>query len=81
MVSRPFLTALLRKISAKPGTRATPSPRHGAITALKPYLHDRPDGVLAARAAAEVVARDQDRGALETRGVQLEVGSSDPSGR
>ncbi len=64
MGSRPFLKQLLKKMSAK----------LGAITARKPYCVERPGRVLAAGAAAEVLARQQDAGALVARLVQHEVG-------
>ena len=61
--SRPFLKQLLKKMSAK----------LGAIIARKPYCSQRPRRVLARRAAAEVLAREQDRRALVARLVQHEV--------
>ena len=61
--SSPFLKQLLKKMSAK----------LGAMMARKPYWSQRPRRVLARRAAAEVLARQQDRGALVARLVQHEV--------
>ena len=52
IASMPFLKALPEKISEK----------LGAMTAVIPMSSQRPGGMLAARSAAEIVARDQDRG-------------------
>src|SRR3989338_8484407 len=41
---------------------------------LEPVFMQRPHRMLAAGAAAEIVARNQNRGVCETRGVELEVG-------
>ena len=63
MGSKPFLKQLLKKMSAK----------LGAMTQRKPYWSMRPGRVFAAGAAAEVLAGQQDAGALVARLVQHEV--------
>ena len=70
--SRPFLRALLRKISAK----------EVEITARKPKAGQRPGGMLARGAAAEIVAGQQDLSALALGLVEdeIRVWASHPAG-